>query len=388
MKIRSWMQANQNKIWAWIIGGGLVLFAFHNPEQPLIQYAFLPVVGLSFSMIAAFVVVLDNRARLTVGNKIIWIPMVLMLLSIALSGLVNGASLGEKVAPLILAVYLFSIYLSARILGKDMFTPFTIAVIVAAISCVYYSLFVMPAGVRHGGWVSPTNYDIAAGLLVFGTVVSAANNKWWVSAIALMGLMATGAPEGLFAVVVLFIMVLARKDFSWHMALPVVVVVLLGGLWFAFGGGLEAWRYTWWATDITGSLNPDIMADLGVTPMGDRWSYIVAAMTNISWIGHGYVLTAFTYDIVHNIPLIIVDQVGPVAGAAWLFVTVYMLIKTKWHYAFASVLALGAFDHYLWTQVAPWWWALAGVALVSEQPNDYIFKGVSIAKGSSSNSMP
>ena len=34
--------SNKNNIYAWIIGIGIILFAIHNPNQPLIKYTFLP----------------------------------------------------------------------------------------------------------------------------------------------------------------------------------------------------------------------------------------------------------------------------------------------------------------------------------------------------------
>ena len=77
---------------------------------------------------------------------------------------------------------------------------------------------------------------------------------------------------------------------------------------------------------------------------------------------------------VHNVPLVIVDQIGPLAGFAWLFITIFCLVKTKWKYAWSAVLVLSVFDHYIWTQFAPYWWALVGISTTVAIKNDYIFK--------------
>jgi len=54
----------------------------------------------------------------------------------------------------------------------------------------------------------------------------------------------------------------------------------------------------------------------------------------------------------------------------------YCAVRTRWKYAFVAVLALSVWDHFIWTQFAPLWWALVGVATVSEVKSDLIFKGV------------
>jgi hypothetical protein len=108
-----------------------------------------------------------------------------------------------------------------------------------------------------------------------------------------------------------------------------------------------------------------------------RWEVIVKAVQDIQFFGHGFSLSTVGGQVVHNIPLIIMHQVGPVAGLAWLFVTVYCLIKTKWKYAWIAVLAMCVWDHYLWTQCPPWIWAMIGVSTASTIKSDLIFrKGV------------
>jgi len=105
-----------------------------------------------------------------------------------------------------------------------------------------------------------------------------------------------------------------------------------------------------------------------------RWPVIVREMKNISFIGHGYSLSIVGGGIVHNIPLIIVHQIGPIAGIAWLFVTVYCVIKTKWKYAWVAIMAMCVFDHYIWTQFGPLWFCLIGVSTSSTIKSDLIFR--------------
>jgi len=97
-------------------------------------------------------------------------------------------------------------------------------------------------------------------------------------------------------------------------------------------------------------------------------------ISEIKPFGHGYIVTAFYKGIPHNIILIIIETVGIPAAIAWLFLTLYCLIRTRYKYAWVAILALGVFDHYLFTQAAPWWWALVGVSTASNIKSDLVFK--------------
>jgi hypothetical protein len=376
---RTRAKANSNKIWSWLIGIGLVLFAIHNPNQPLLEYAFLPVVGLAISLLSAFFVLSDNWRHLDFGSKWLWIPLACVGLSIAVSGFVNGSGWGERVAPLLFAIYLFGIYLAARILRDDLFAPFSFAVILAAIGCVVYGI--MHPGQLTGGFVSPTNYDIAAGLLVFGVVVGVWRWRWWLSVVALVGLFFTGAPEGIIGVGILFLAVLIRKDWGRRILLPIGIILIVAIAWFGLGYGQKLYAYTAW--NVTGGVLPTkpeaspSKTQRYFSPYPQlvyRCDVIEERMSDVGPFGHGYEVTHFTDYTVHNIPAVAVDQVGPLAGVAWLFVTIYCLVKTKWKYAWTAVIALSLVDHYLWTQVAPWWWALAGASTASVVKSDLIFR--------------
>lgn len=374
-KIRVWGKANQNKIWAWLIGIGLVFFAIHNPNQPLKEYAFLPVVGLAISLIVIMLVLSDNWRRLDFGSKWIWIPLVCIGGSIAMSGFVNGESLGSRVAPLLFAFYLFGVYLVGRILKDELFAPFSFAVVVGAVGCVVCGL--LYPGQMTGGFISPTNYDIAAGLMIFGVVVGIWKWRWWLSAIALVGLFFCGAPEGLFGIGVLLVAILIRRDWSKKILLPLGIVALVAVAWFSLGYGQSLYSYTVWQVTGEESLAPQGVSVDASRPMyglAGRWEVAKSAMSDINLFGHEYTITNFNENPVHNVPLVIVEQVGVLAGVAWLFLTIFCLIKTKWKYAWIAVIALSMFDHFMWTQVAPWFWVLVGVSTASTVKSDLIFK--------------
>jgi len=95
-------------------------------------------------------------------------------------------------------------------------------------------------------------------------------------------------------------------------------------------------------------------------------------------LGDGYNLTAYTVHTVHQVPIVIVQQLGwpgVVASLAWLWVVVWCLVKTRWKYAFTLILALSVFDHYVWSQLAPLFPALIGASTAANNiETDLIFR--------------
>jgi len=397
MDIKVWAKINRDKIVAWMIGLGFVLFAVHNPAQPLIEYAFLPVVGLVISLMGIILVLSPaggekkqifgglyyRKPNIDLGSKWFYVPLLIIVVSMAVSGFVNGADLGDKVAPMFFGIYLFGAYLACRKLGKEIFKPFAVAVVVQAVSCVVYGI--MYPGFRAGGIIGWTSdvpsgglYSMAAVFLIFGATVSIFKRRWLLMVVALVGLFFTGAEMAVFAIGVLAIAMIIRRDWSRKLLVPAICLGVLLAIAIPMGVVgkfarpatvyIEAASQAWQAETVE---ERDILLDKA---LNNRWTPYKTTIENISPFGYGYNITHFYKGIPHNVPLIIVKQVGPTAAFAWLFLMFFCLIKTRWKYAFVAVLALSVFDHALWTQVAPWCWALVGVASSSALKSDLIFK--------------
>lgn len=389
----------KNKKYAWLIGIGLITFAIHNkfltPMNDAVEaIVFLPLLGLAITITATMLCLYQNRKTVTLGSKWVWIPLAVISLSIALSGIAGGNVMGMVV----IGILMFAIYLAARVIGRDIFKPFMYIVILETLSLVVYK-FIGYAG-RTGGLASETNYDMAAGLLIFGLIVSAVEKRWWLSAIAIIGVFLTGAEEGLFALGVLLITVLIRRDISKKLLLPACTTIVLIIVAIVTPLGNNLYRLTIERIDLAQSVvtghhfieefnsvlaieheNPELLTD--AEKLNAATGYRIGTHWNISPIkpfGYGYNMTEFYYGIPHNIPLIIVEQVGILGAIAWLIVSGYCVVKTKWRYAWIGVLALCVFDHYIWTQAGFWWWALVGVSTSSQLSRDYIFKGVNYVR--------
>lgn len=361
---------------AWVMGVGLVLFPVHFLYQPAQSVIFLPAIG--FMLIALVVAVLWARrqfTRDTLGPRWVWIPMLVIVTSMLLR-LVVYHDIAE-LASLLMGVSLFGVYLSARTLGKAILKPMPYAVLVLAFSVMVFALTI-DRGQDTGGLI--TNYQASAGYMILGFIVSP---REWKDRLLLpvgVAIFLTGSLEAYVAIFVLGIVVLVRKDWSRRLWLSLAAVACLMAVWFLVGWGETLYKqplgnikgvYELITGEYTDLKQTEFLATTG------RWEIIEKAMGDIRLLGHGYNLTHLHNNTVHNVPLVIVDQLGVVAGLAWLVASVYLLVKTQWEYTWLTVMVLGIFDHYTWTQFAPWWWALAGVTSVAVVDNRYIFKEVS-----------
>jgi len=397
-----------------IIGSGLFMFAVHNPLQPLKGYFFLPVVGLSISLLAGLMVLYDNRKNITWGSKWLYIPLLVIAFSIAMSGILNGEGIGEKISIVLLSFYFIGVYLVARILRDKLFIPFAWGMVISAVGCIIWGA--LNPGEKTGGYViSPGNYDIIVGVLALGLLISAWKHQWWLSGLAIAGVFFTGSDEGIFVVAVVVIFILVRRDWSKKLLVPVSTLVIL----LAICTPLGVTQKLYYPTAVKVALAKEVIEDTPVATAidavipdmiqkpvtnkleqvseiakregmisedgGKNRGYLLNMATGYRWIdhwklsvikpfGHGYNMTQFYDGIPHNIVLIIIEQVGIIAMLAWLFVTIYCLMKTRWRYVFIAILALGVFDHFIWTQIGVWWWAIVGGASISIVKSDLIFK--------------
>lgn len=401
----------RNKLYAWFIGIGILLFAIHNPNQPLINYIFLPQVGSVMVVLGTIYCLWDNRKKITLGSKFIWIPLAIISLSITISSIWNRQpTILETLTPIVFGWVLFGLYLVARLLGDKLFKPFTYIVVLESISVVLYGL--THNWVKNGGIASPTNYDMATGLLIFGVVVGAYKHRWWLLAVALVGLFFTGADEAIFCVAILLLAVLIRRDWSKKIWLPIGAIILTISLCTVFGITQKLYYPTIQKIalaseaventpigNVVDVVTPDVITNKLEEIAEDNKevnvetaskSEILDVATGYRWVsnwnlspikpfGYGYNINEFYWGIPHNIVLIIIEQVGILAMLAWLFATGYCLIKTKWKYGFIMILAMGFFDHYIWTMVGCWYFVIVGMATTSMIKSDKIFKTVEVS---------
>jgi len=388
-------QVKRNSRYAIAIGIGLALFPVHNSWLAKVSAVggettiFLPAFGAVMWMLATLFYLRDNWHEVDWGDRKIYIPLLVIVGAIGLSG-ITADTWGGKVAPLCMGGTLFSLYLVARKLGKDIFLPLAIGAVIASFG-VIISGFIHPGQVT-GGFVFEANYDIIVGYVLLSGALFINKDQWILASLALVAMFLAGSPEAVFAVGVLSFFVLLRQDWGKKLVIALVPVAVIAGTWFGLGYGQELYDYTTQTAKSTPILDTSTLpseqepatnkVEQGETKKSAiryREAVIAYEMTHIKPFGGGYNLTEFNKQRnVHNVPLILVQQLGYpgiLAGLAWLWVSVWCLVRTKWKYVWVLIFALSVFDHFIWTQLAPWWWAIIGVTTASTIKTDLIFKG-------------
>jgi len=421
-------QIAPNRVWALLIGFGIALSPIHNQwltelviEDGEVGF-FLPAFGTAIWLIATlcFVFVYDNWYKVNgkwrfdwrnidLGNRQIYIPLLVVVVAIGLSG-ITADSWGGKVAPLLAGVSLFSLYLVARKLGKDVLLPLAIGSAIASLGVIIHGFIYR--GEVTGGFLFGGNYDIVVGYVLLSGAFFIHRYQWLLAGLALVAMFFTGSPEAILPCVAVVAVMLWRKDWGKRAVIAITPTIIIALLWFGLGYGQELYTYTWQivrgeetmvspltseietATEVIPETEGVAVAipetETTVVPAVDaeapilvgtvhyRLQVIGDAMTNLKPFGVGYILTDFSrVKNVHNVPLVLVQQLGwagILAAGAWLWITVYCLVKTKWKYAWVLILALSVFDHYIFTQLAPLWWCLIGVSTTSEIKSDLIFR--------------
>jgi len=378
-----------NKWWVVVIGAGLALSPIHNKWLTNLAtndagetLFFLPAVGYLLLIMGATLFLLHNWERVKEvgwGDKKIVVPLLFIIAAIGLSGVGIDGGVTAKLAPLGMGLFLFAVYLTARVLGKAMFLPLAVGAGVASLGIIAHQI--CEPGMTTGGFIFERNFDIATGYILLGVALLVRNKRQWLLAgLALLSLLMSGAPEAVFALGVIGFVVLLRRDWGVKSAvlIPTVIAVIFV---FASGYGQTLFHYTYQslAGHATVRPIPEMGTTEGMSPLLWRWHVIKVAMGDISSLGDGYNLTNFTVSTVHNVPLIIIQQLGwlgLLAGLAWLWISVWCLVKTRWKYAWALVLTLSVFDHFIWTQLAPVWPALIGASTTDvNNKSDLVFRG-------------
>jgi len=369
--------------WATIIGAGIALSPIHN--QWLTQLTtnsegetmfFLPAFGYLLLILGAGLFLLNNWQRVKDigwGDRRVVGCLLFIVLAISASG-VAYTGLQDRFAPMGMGLALFALYLCGRVLGKDMFLPLAVGAVIASLGVIAHQI-VYP-GVMTGGFVFEDNYDIVAGYVLLGVALFIHRWQWILAGLALIAVLLTGSPEGLFALGVIGVAALARRDWGRRLAIVLAPVAIIAVMGLVLGYGQHLYAY---ASKVASGEAASPYGEEGtpVRAIQYRLQVIGDAMSDITPLGEGYNLTDFSRSPnVHNVPLVIVQQLGYpgiLAGLAWLWVSVWCLVKTKWKYVWVLILALSVFDHFIWTQLAPLWPAIVGASTVSDLKSDLLF---------------
>ena len=297
----------------------------------------------------------------------------LAVIVVAMSLANKGYSGYGLLAPAFTGLAFLALYLSARILGKRIFTPMIIGVVIAAVGVLIAQI--MHPGKATGGLVFEQNYNIVVGYVLLGAALFIHRWRWILGTLAVLAMIASGSPEAVLPLAVVGIAVVWRKDYSWKLPVTLAVAAAAVIILFWTGYGQQLLQYP--AAIATGE---PTVTDAGGswTALTYRWHIITLRIGELAPLGAGYSFNdrVDMSNTIHNTPFLMIYQLGYpgiLAALAWLGVCVYGVVKTGWKYAWLLMIALSVFDNFTWTMMAPFFWAIAGVSTASTE-NDLIFR--------------
>ena len=115
--------------WTILIGLGLALLPIHNEYLTQLftrqgqSFFFIPQIGWILLALGTFLFIVAHWAKIkeSLPERKVWIPLLIIVCGIALSGFVNGDTIPSKVSPLLMGACLFGVFLVARVVGEDIF---------------------------------------------------------------------------------------------------------------------------------------------------------------------------------------------------------------------------------------------------------------------------
>lgn len=373
----------------YLIGIGLILSVIYYPNALLTTYFFPPQIAIGFFVAAIVLTPFKEIKEHGLGSKWVWVPLLLLSFSISASGIAQylrgEVTLIRGLAPLCSSLIWFGLYMLARIEGNEIGKPFAIAVIIETISIVAFAF--VNHGIRGGGLISPTNYDISTAFLVIGVFLSPKKWQWWLSGIAVVGLFFSGAEEGIVAIGAVALVILLVKDYSLKTLFPactlIVALLVATPMGITHNLYLSNKSIDYGQNISTVEKGNALIVAIGGSDFSKNMDIATGYRWSTHWrirpiqpFGYGYNLTQFYWGIPHNIFLIIIEQVGILGLIGWVIATAYCIKTSRRWYLWGSFLALGMFDHYFFTQWAAVTWVLWGISEAHPQIRTNIFKPV------------
>lgn len=341
------------------VGLALVLVQVIGYIDALIGYLFI---------LASVVVGIATGKKFTLGPRWVVIPL----------GIIIGVIVARvAVYPGEQAVYelgfmglMIASYISARICGRDIFWTIGPVVVILSLATITY------AGINWSTWYDNENelynYNLVVAVLIFGTILCSWKRKWLLATLALPSVFLTGASAGLLALATVGVIMILQRDWSRKVLVPLAITgILIVG---AVSTGFAQLAYERTGHIVAGA----VAGDEDANSMADRIDTYKLAVSEFTLLGHGYLPQLYSVPAddlrsIHNTPLRVFYELGPLAMGAWLFVMLFGIIKTRWKYAFGVILALGMFDHMMWTWLAPLTFIILGVSTMDDK-RDYLFR--------------
>jgi len=333
------------------------------------------------------------RSSIGLGSKIIWIPVAVFPCLAILRVFYN-------VEPLEIATYyalfmlgLFTVFIIVRYKGPAVLWFIPYLVLIYGVSTIATTVYRPLEEVFRAHGVSG-NPNMVAACLSFALFTL--RGKWrWLSPLALVAIGCTGSYWALGAVGIAGLVFLIKGgifNYKWVLVTNVVVILLALGIGFAFRDFSKTWNFDRvgailrWETYEEPSL-PAIVREgngtsedvSGITESGiyigavtTRFDNFKMAFDDFEFMGNGFrsnqpALAGRPGEvwIIHNVPLMIMDELGVPAVLAWFFLMGYAIWKSnKYRYVFIAMFVMsvtGTYWFWYWPALLAYFWMSVGL---------------------------
>lgn len=361
---------NSNNILSFIIALGLVLFPIDNIIFSIGIFR-LKDFGLLLIIIGCLGILIKERKL--GGDYRVNIVVMIIALVIVIDSIFRASGL-YKFYNILLAGSFILIYFISMKREYKITRLFFYAVIIESISCIIQGILNIK-GVEYsyfvGGIITSTgvnsqlshcaNYNLACGYIAFGTILSTDKQQRILIPLVILAVFFIGSIEGIYIFITLLAWMIIKKNYNRAMFIELSIAVLFIIIWSVFGTGRSIWHRLLPASKLVSDTSNS--HELAWKTMG--WKYFI---DNFKWYGNGYLqlVSNKIYDTIHNVPLVIVQQIGVVPAIAWIYASMVSLIKSKFSIIWIGLLVMCIADHMVWTNLVIYWWMIVGISFRKE----------------------
>jgi len=323
--------------------------------------------------------------RVFLSNLPIAIPVGILLLSSLVGVFIHGQS-STDLLYLVLLVVGVLVFLVGWTSGRKALVWAIPVALMGVVPVVVEGLGTPDSG---GSWITGNTglMGLVFGLAIMLVLVFLRRGWRWLAAPLLLGVFFTGDHWTWLALGGVVVVVLVMRDWKRVCGIKAVlgmgIALVLMGLLSMFWGyltplyGLDGTPLALAGPgeDSSGETRVTSWEDSSRdtwTTLGWRVPVFSQVLKNWTFLGHGVQLDTTGQslnryeDLVHNVPLMILDDLGPTAAAAWVFLVVWSAVKSReLRYVLVFVLLISVFSYWFWWPLGLqfYFWLVLGAAL-------------------------
>lgn len=301
-----------------------------------------------------------KRKELSFGPKVVYIPLLLIVAS-SFMWIFLDDDLSIGIFYFVTLTFMFLLYLASMRKGYNL-TWFAVPII------MILSASVMWDGVNrlleHEAFIARAtgfseNTDQVASILV--VCIFLLGGRWkWLAFPAMITILFTGSYWALMALVGCGFIALVKKEVNLSKKFLTTLGCFVLLLVVVVASSTSIQERVWQVNQVQDAWEKGSLR--GAQSLNTRLDANGEALRNFSFVGHGLDLEkdedgglhgqSNRYGInLHNVPLVLLDNMGVVAALSWLFVTLVAIYHSKrYRYALLAIFIMSA------TGSADWWW--------------------------------